>query len=609
MASVSVSQNELKALEDCLLNVSGKVPLHVRFRALFTLKGLKSDEAVAIIGKGFADDSALLKHELAYCLGQSKKTSALPTLEAVLRNKSEDPMVRHEAAEAMGAISSASSIPVLEEFLSDSEDAVRETCEIAIAKIKWDNSEEGKKHQEEQKEGVPLYTSIDPAPPTSGLLKGAPKPEDVQQSSIEQLQAQLVDTKLPLFERYRAMFALRNIGTPAAVDALASGFSDKSALFKHEIAFIFGQLLSPHSVPALLEVLQDKSESDMVRHEAAEALGGIATPEVLPHLREWMTRDDSPQVVRESCQVAIDMWEYENSGEFQYANALETVAGAGVPRDLLGGPIVTGSYKTEHLPSSPVDLPSSTTMKNAAQIAHGPMLIGFTLNAILYGIMITQVYLYYTTYKRDPLFLRLLVLFLLIADTVNTVFDFLYLYNSLILKFGDMVSIQTADWLFATDPAITGIIATAVQLFFAWRIRVLTRSWFFVGVVGILALAGMVGSIVTAWEVGRTPNFVDFRNFKSVVIIWLASESLGDILITAILVTFLCVHLFEKHPAMISNSTDPRSKRHKTGFKNSDQIVDRVIRVSVQTGLLTSIVAILDLIFFLADVGLGRSDT
>lgn len=47
----------------------------------------------------------------------------------------------------------------------------------------------------------------------------------------------------------------------------------------------------------------------MVRHEAAEALGGIATPEVLPHLKEWMTREDSPRVVRESCQVAIDMWE------------------------------------------------------------------------------------------------------------------------------------------------------------------------------------------------------------------------------------------------------------------------------------------------------------
>jgi deoxyhypusine monooxygenase len=45
---------------------------------------------------GFQDESALLKHELAYCLGQMKDTSALPILGTVLENKSEDPMVRHE---------------------------------------------------------------------------------------------------------------------------------------------------------------------------------------------------------------------------------------------------------------------------------------------------------------------------------------------------------------------------------------------------------------------------------------------------------------------------------------------------------------------------------
>ena len=56
-------------------------------------------------------------------------------------------------------------------------------------------------------------------------------------------------------------------------------------------------------------MLQDGAESDIVRHEAAEALGGIATPEVLPYLKEWMQRDDSPRVVRESCQVALDMYE------------------------------------------------------------------------------------------------------------------------------------------------------------------------------------------------------------------------------------------------------------------------------------------------------------
>ena len=245
----------------------------------------------------------------------------------------------------MGAISSESSIQILKRYLNDPNRTVRETCEIALAKIEWDNSPEGKAHQftptpEDRcvsgachppslTRSNRMYTSIDPAPPTSGLLKGKPAPEALSLDSIESLRVSLIDPALPLFERYRAMFALRNIGTNEAVDALASGFTDDSALFKfvshrhhypvfpltngsltrHEIAFVFGQLLSPHSVPALVEVLRNEQESDMVRHEAAEALGGIGTQEVLPHLKEWLVRDDSPRVVRESCQVAIDMWE------------------------------------------------------------------------------------------------------------------------------------------------------------------------------------------------------------------------------------------------------------------------------------------------------------
>ncbi|KAG0332478.1 deoxyhypusine hydroxylase, partial [Podila humilis] len=40
-----------KALEADLCNHSGKVPLHERFRALFTLKALKDNESVDIVGR------------------------------------------------------------------------------------------------------------------------------------------------------------------------------------------------------------------------------------------------------------------------------------------------------------------------------------------------------------------------------------------------------------------------------------------------------------------------------------------------------------------------------------------------------------------------------
>ncbi|GAA5978297.1 hypothetical protein JCM5350_002256 [Sporobolomyces pararoseus] len=299
---------------DRLLN-SESTPLAQRFRALFTLKSLGGPRAIEIISKGFDGESALLGHELAYCLGQLKDSNALPILTKVLRDTNEHIM----AAEAMGAIGDSSALEVLNEHLNHPEAAIRETCEIAIDKIKFDNSEQGKLQAANQ------YPCIDPAPaaassshsPLVEAAHSAALPSSSEESiSIPELEKTLLDDKLSLFERYRAMFALRNDGSREAVLSLAKGFNDKSALFRHEIAFVFGQLSSPDSVPSLIEVLKRPLEEDMVRHEAAEALGGIATEECLPILKEFSKRMDVPRVVRESCEVALDMYEYENSNEF-----------------------------------------------------------------------------------------------------------------------------------------------------------------------------------------------------------------------------------------------------------------------------------------------------
>ena len=121
------------------------------------------------------------------------------------------------------------------------------------------------------------------------------------------------------------MFALRDLASPPdlptaipAVNALASGFSDSSALFRHEIAFVFGQLSHPASLPSLKSTLSSKSEESMVRHEAAEALGSLGDEDgVEDFLRTFL--DDPEQVVRESVVVALDMAEFEKNGEKEYA--------------------------------------------------------------------------------------------------------------------------------------------------------------------------------------------------------------------------------------------------------------------------------------------------
>ena len=57
----------------------------------------------------------------------------------------------------------------------------------------------------------------------------------------------------------------------------------------------------------------------MVRHEAAEALGSIADRRCMS-LLEMFSKDAEP-IVAESCVVALDMLEYEVSGELQYVDS------------------------------------------------------------------------------------------------------------------------------------------------------------------------------------------------------------------------------------------------------------------------------------------------
>lgn len=102
-------------LEATLCNLSGKTPLAERFRALFTLKNIADARSIDIIAKGWSnlgryqgcnsltpdtvalsDESALLKHELAYCLGQIGNPTANDVLSRVLGDMNEDEMVRHE---------------------------------------------------------------------------------------------------------------------------------------------------------------------------------------------------------------------------------------------------------------------------------------------------------------------------------------------------------------------------------------------------------------------------------------------------------------------------------------------------------------------------------
>ncbi|KDR82550.1 hypothetical protein GALMADRAFT_830088 [Galerina marginata CBS 339.88] len=185
-----------------------------------------------------------------------------------------------------------------------------------------------------------------------------------------------------------------------------------------------------------------------------------------------------------------------------------------------------------------------------AEIAHGPILIGFTFNAILLGVMMTQVYIYYTSFKRDKIWIKIFVAVLFFFNILNTACDAAYIYEALIIHFGDTAYLNVVTWLFDTDPAITGVIVSSVQTFFAWRIYLLTKNWILPLVIVTTAISGGVTAILTPVEVAKAPFFVDLI-------------------------------------------------RSKTGFERSDMLIDKIIRITIQTGLVTAIVATINLLVYL----------
>ncbi|XP_033302505.1 deoxyhypusine hydroxylase isoform X2 [Bombus bifarius] len=241
---LQVNENQISAIGR-VLNDQNR-PLKERFRALFTLKNIGGAKAIQEIHNCFNDESALLKHELAYCLGQMQDSHAIPILIGILKDVTQEPMVRHEAGEALGAIGDPTVIPILEEYSKDCVSEVAETCELALCRLQWLKLNSHSTNLQKSP-----YMSVDPAPPA-----------DI--ADVKKLKEILLNENVSLFERYRAMFSLRNICTPDSILALSEGLKAGSALFKHEIAFVLGQLQKEIAVPHLEASLKDTEENEMV---------------------------------------------------------------------------------------------------------------------------------------------------------------------------------------------------------------------------------------------------------------------------------------------------------------------------------------------------------
>jgi deoxyhypusine monooxygenase len=143
--------------------------------------------------------------------------------------------VRHEAGEALGAIGTQECFDLLQQYEQDACLEVAQTCQLALQRIQhyasvaraaeetsdesgnvgpprasvesigndhsiWNRPASERAGQGASMDGASPYLSVDPAPAAPASAPSA------------QLRSVLLDEDAPIFERYRALFALRNRG-------------------------------------------------------------------------------------------------------------------------------------------------------------------------------------------------------------------------------------------------------------------------------------------------------------------------------------------------------------------------------------------------------------
>lgn len=209
----------------------------------------------------------------------------------------------------------------------------------------------------------------------------------------------------------------------------------------------------------------------------------------------------------------------------------------------------------------------------------GPMLIGIMIEQFLLGIICYQAVAYFRYhFSSDTSFCRSIVACLVVSTILLGILDFTTLYYRLIWEYGDCEKFDIMDWMLWMEPSLTAWVAFVTHIFYIFRCWTVTRSpaiCIFLGVVALNSLASGINVAITCFSVGRLSQLP-----RVVVpsIIWFALTSACDACIAVVLVIYLW--------------------RRGSVLRSTDAMISRLRRMSLETGSLTAICALLNLIIF-----------
>ncbi|KAJ7636202.1 hypothetical protein FB45DRAFT_444053 [Roridomyces roridus] len=212
----------------------------------------------------------------------------------------------------------------------------------------------------------------------------------------------------------------------------------------------------------------------------------------------------------------------------------------------------------------------------------GAAFIGFAFSCVVFGMNTTQVLSYLQRYPEDRLVYKLLVCLIWVLELVDQAFIGHSVYYYVIQHFAEPFTLltQAVVWSLIVQLTIGALIGTIVRLCFAMRVwRFSEQNIFVTAVVVVLALGELGLSIAFTTRAFQNPFVVTLPNLKLLASFSLGAGVVADVFTAAALCFFL--------------------RRFRTGNNaRSDSLVNTLTIYAINTGVFTSTISLLTLIFY-----------
>ncbi|KAF7366331.1 hypothetical protein MSAN_00889300 [Mycena sanguinolenta] len=220
----------------------------------------------------------------------------------------------------------------------------------------------------------------------------------------------------------------------------------------------------------------------------------------------------------------------------------------------------------------------STTIPQLDAIT-GVLLIATWASSLLYMAELLQALYYFRTFKKDSWKLKSYVAVVFTIDTIAVVADYACVYLYTITHAGDLVYLTKQNWAVPLHVVSTTSVAFLVQSFLAFLYWRFTKNTIIVCFLSILSLAAFGGAVFSALTIMLFPAFKDRNKIRISGIIYIVTQLSADLIIAGALLLKLM-----------------RAKSLFKGQRRVNNMLNRLVLHTIQTGTVTAVIAMLALI-------------